>query len=94
MVADIFYPIFTLRITMLAYFIQKKKKNGGLTPTRASLCTPWWAYSSPLRKKMIRPYFFWIIPWQHIVVTSYWTFIVVGPVIYVTACSCVSFKSS
>ena len=43
MVADIFYPIFTLKITVFACFIQKniikKIKNiGGLAPTRAS---PW-----------------------------------------------------
>ena len=46
MVADIFYPILTLKITVLVSFIQKKK-IGGLAPNRASLWTPWWAYSSP-----------------------------------------------
>ena len=47
MAADIFYPILTLKITVLACFIQKKKlKIGGLAPTRASPWTPWWVYSS------------------------------------------------
>ena len=45
MVADIFYPIFTPNITVLACFIQKIKL-GGFAPTRASSWTPWWAYSS------------------------------------------------
>ena len=36
MIADIFYPIFTLMITILACFIQKKK----LAPTKASPWTP------------------------------------------------------
>ena len=64
MVADIFYPILTLKITVLACFIQKK--IGGLAPNRASPWTPWWSYSSPhtpsYKKKTMRPYFFWIIP--------------------------------
>ena len=46
MVADIFYPILTLKITVLVSFIQKKK-IGGLAPNRASPWTPWWAYSFP-----------------------------------------------
>ena len=67
MVADIFYPILTLKITVLVSFIQKKK-IGGLAPNRASPWTPWWAYSSPpsipsAAKKTMRSYFFWIIPW-------------------------------
>ena len=45
MVADIFCPIFTLKITILANFIQKK--FGGLAPTRASPWILWWAYSLP-----------------------------------------------
>ena len=44
MVPDIFYPILTLKMTVLAFYT---KKIGGLAPTRASPWTPWWAYSSP-----------------------------------------------
>ena len=40
MVADIFYPIFTLRITLLAYFIQKKKKMGALPPPEHHFAPP------------------------------------------------------
>ena len=69
MVPDIFYPILTLKMTVLAFYT---KKIGGLAPTRASPWTPWWAYSSPTphphppypaAKKTMRPYFLWIIPW-------------------------------
>ena len=38
MVVNIFYPIFTLKITILACLIQKK--IGGPGHTRASPCTP------------------------------------------------------
>ena len=48
MVADIFYPIFTLKITVLACFVQKQTNVGGFAPTMASPWTPWWAYSSPI----------------------------------------------
>ena len=47
MVADIFYPILTLKITVLACFIQKKNL-GASPPARASPLTPWWVYSSPI----------------------------------------------
>ena len=56
MIADIFYPIFTLTITILACFIRKKRKivQGICTHTftKASPWTPWrgeggGAYSSP-----------------------------------------------
>ena len=45
-----------------------KKEFGGLAPTRATPWTPWRVYSSPhtpscKKKKTMRPYFFWIIPW-------------------------------
>ena len=59
MVADIFYPILTLKITVLACFIQKKL--GASPPTRASPWTPWWVYSSPHTpscKKNDAPIFF------------------------------------
>ena len=45
MVPDIFYPILTLKMTVLAFYT---KEIGGLAPTRASPWTPWWAYSSPI----------------------------------------------
>ena len=59
MVADIFCPIFTLKVTVLACLIQKKKNC--LAPTRASTWTPWWAYISPNTpncKKNYVPIFF------------------------------------
>ena len=43
MVTDIFYPILTLKVTVLACFM----KNWGLASARESPWTPWWAYSSP-----------------------------------------------
>ena len=57
MVADIFCPIFTLKVTVLACLMQKKKeKKKCLAPTRASTWTPWWASISPntpqLQKKL------------------------------------------
>ena len=69
MIADIFYPIFTLTITILACFIQNKIVWGLHTHafTRASPWTTWVAYSSPqtpscnhfwLCQKLVRPYFF------------------------------------
>ena len=65
MVADIFYLMFTLKITVLAYFIQKKKIRD-LASTRASPWTPWLAYSSPhtpsCKKKTMHPYFFSFSP--------------------------------
>ena len=65
MVVDIFYPLLTLKITILACFIQKK--IWGLTPPpprppRPSPWTPWWAYSylpyPQLQKKNNAPIFF------------------------------------
>ena len=52
MVADIFYPIFTLKITMLAYFIQKKKKKkmGALPPPEHHFGPPG-GITAPLCKK-------------------------------------------
>ena len=47
MVADIFNPILTLKITVLACFIQKKFL-GPHPPARASPLTPWSVYSSPI----------------------------------------------
>ena len=61
MIADIFYPIFTLKIIVLACLMQKK--IGGLAAARASFSTTWWVYSSPhtpscKKKTTMRPYFF------------------------------------
>ena len=67
MVADIFYPILTLKITVLMSFIQKKK-SGALPPTEhhpgphGGLTAPPPQYPQ-LQKKTMRSYFFWIIPW-------------------------------
>ena len=51
MVADIFYPIFTLRITMLAYFIQKKKKKMGALPPPEHHFAPPGGLTAPLCEK-------------------------------------------
>ena len=70
MIADIFYPIFTLTITVLACFIQKNCL--GLLPSprhcpgplevlqlpQTPSCNRFW-----LGQKLMRPYFFCIIPW-------------------------------
>ena len=40
MVADIFYPIFTLKITVLACFIQEKQKNLGASSPPGHLPGP------------------------------------------------------
>ena len=40
MVADIFYPIFTLNITVLASFIQEKQKNLGASSPPGHLPGP------------------------------------------------------
>ena len=40
MVADIFYPILTLKITVLACFIQKKNKNRGPRPNKSITLDP------------------------------------------------------
>ena len=59
MIADILYPIFTLKITVLAYLIQKNRgpehhhgRPGGLTAPPIP----------PAAEKMMRPYSLWIIP--------------------------------
>ena len=68
MISDIFYPIFTLMITVLAYFnvwgfctdIFTKAlpwDPGGLTATPSCYC--FW-----LGQKLMRPYFSCIIPWE------------------------------
>ena len=71
MVADIFYPIFTLKITVLACFIQEKQKNLGASSPPGHLPGPPGGLTAPptppypqLQKKTMRPYFFWIIPGQ------------------------------
>ena len=49
MIADIFYPIFTLTIIVLACFIRKKKIVRGFRThafTKALRWTPWVAYNS------------------------------------------------
>ena len=51
MVADIFYPIFTLKITMLAYFIQKKKKKWGPCPHQSITLDPLVGLQLPFAKK-------------------------------------------
>ena len=62
MVVDIFYPLLTLKITILACFIQKKSGDLPPPPPRPSPGTPWWAYSSlpypQLQKKNNAPIFF------------------------------------
>ena len=40
MVADIFYPIFTLKITVLVSFIQEKQKNLGASSPPGHLLGP------------------------------------------------------
>ena len=49
MIADIFYPISTLTITVLAYFIREKNCSGALHPLLNQGIThgPLGAYSSP-----------------------------------------------
>ena len=76
MIAGIFYPIFTLTITVLACFIQKKKivqrfvpmpspghrprppgGRGVTAPLQTLSCSCFWLF-----QKLMRPYFFCIIP--------------------------------
>ena len=71
MVTDIFYPIFTLKITVLASFIQEKQKNlgassppGHLPGPPGGLTTPPPHHTPSCKKKTMRPYFFWILPGQ------------------------------
>ena len=67
--ADIFYLIFTLKITVLACFMQKSKKK-----KKASPWTPWWAYRSPHTpscKKNDVPIFFLNYPLIIIKIASY-----------------------
>ena len=79
MIADIFYPIFTLTITILACFIRKKRKIvQGICTVHQGITLDsiegkgWGAYSSPwtpsfnrfwLFQEPMHPYFFCIIPW-------------------------------
>ena len=48
MVADIFYPIFTLKITVLACFIQEKQKNLGASSPPGHLPGPPGGLTAPL----------------------------------------------
>ena len=60
MVADIFYLMFTLKITVLAYFIQKKK-SGTSPPPEHHPGPPGWLTApphTPSCKKKMHPYFF------------------------------------
>ena len=64
MVADIFYPIFTLKITVLACFIQEKQKNLGASSPPGHLPGPPGGLTAPpppypqLQKKNDAPIFF------------------------------------
>ena len=82
MIADIFYPISTLTITVLAYFIRKKKCLGALHSRlhQGTTLDPLGAYNSPqtpscncfwLCQKPMHPYFFCIIPWGMSPLTKY-----------------------
>ena len=68
MVPDIFYPILTLKMTVLVFYTKKSGASpppehhpgppGGLTaPPPPPPPIP------PAAKKTMRPYFLWIIPW-------------------------------
>ena len=65
MVADIFYPIFTLKITVLACFIQEKQKNLGASSPPGHLPGPPGGVTAPpipqaekKKKKNYAPIFF------------------------------------
>ena len=63
MVADIFYPIFTLKITVLACFIQEKQKNLGASSPPGHLPGPPGGLTAPppippAAKKNDAPIFF------------------------------------
>ena len=68
MVADIFYPIFTLKIPVLASFIQEKQKNLGASSPPGQLPGPPGGLTAPpppppppypqLQKKNDAPIFF------------------------------------
>ena len=62
MVADIFYPIFILKITVLVCFLQKKlgtsPQPGHLPERPGGLTAPPIPQAA---KKMVCPYFSWII---------------------------------
>ena len=71
MIADIFYPIFTLTITVLACFIREKKLFEVFAPTPSTSCRRGPGVTAPpscnrfwLCQKPMRPYFFCIIPWH------------------------------
>ena len=70
MTGDIFYPIFTLTVTVITCFIRKKQNKivQGFRTHTFTKGSPWifsfnrfW-----LRQKPMSPYFFSIIPWQPI----------------------------
>ena len=77
MVADIFYPIFILKITVLVCFLQKKlgtspqpghlpERPGGLTAPPIPQ-----AAKKKNKKKTMRTYFSWIIPCLLLVILSF-----------------------
>ena len=63
MVTDIFYPILTLKVTVLACFMQK---NFGALPLPGNLPGPHGGLTAPpippAAKKMMCSYFLWILP--------------------------------
>ena len=72
MVADIFYPIFTLKITILACYVQKRIL-GSLPPPEHHLWPPGGLTAPPIlpagkNKQTMCPYFFWIIPCHMILI--------------------------
>ena len=68
MIADIFYHIFTLKITILACLMQKKIKNWGPRRCQGIFLDPLVGLKLPpypqFQKTTMCPYFFWIIPWH------------------------------
>ena len=67
MIADIFYPIFTLTITVLACFTQKNKVVRGFHTHDFIKASPWTLWGAvtppdPSCNQPMRPYFFCFIP--------------------------------
>ena len=67
MVADIFYLMFTLKITVLAYFIQKKKSGTSPPPEHhpgppGCLTAPPIPLAAKKKQKTMHPYFFSFSP--------------------------------
>ena len=62
MVVDIFYPLLTLKITILACFIQKKSGDFGAPPPDHHLGHPGGLtapfHTPSCKKKTMHPYFF------------------------------------